>query len=70
MAGNREAGQALLVAQIFGRGVSGAAVQNLNLMLVLDPAADWTRGWWRQLGVDHRYLPFFGCGAAGNSPIA
>ena len=38
---NHEAGQALLVAQLdnLGKGASGAAVQNLNLMLGLDPAA-------------------------------
>lgn len=38
---NHDAGQALLVAQLdnLGKGASGAAVQNLNLMLGLDPAA-------------------------------
>ena len=39
--GNDAAGQAMLVAQYdnLGKGASGAAVQNLNLMLGLDPAA-------------------------------
>lgn len=39
--GNAEAGQARLLAQLdnLGKGASGAAVQNLNLMLGLDEAA-------------------------------
>ena len=39
---NEAAGQALLVAQLdnLGKGASGAAVKNPNLMLGLDPAAE------------------------------
>jgi N-acetyl-gamma-glutamyl-phosphate reductase len=42
--GNDEAGQAVLAAQLdnLGKGASGAAVQNLNIMLGLDEAAGLT----------------------------
>ena len=41
MFGNDAAGQILLAARLdnLGKGASGAAVQNLNLMLGLDEAA-------------------------------
>ena len=42
--GNDDAGQAVLAAQLdnLGKGASGAAVQNLNIMLGLDEAAGLT----------------------------